>query len=70
MQEVVIAVACNLVAEVDSVLPTDPVAPSSTGHRFYLLRARRVFRLISGFAEFGEQVTEAMWSRRLGDRVR
>jgi hypothetical protein len=28
--------ACYLITEVDSVLPTDPVAPSSTGHRFYL----------------------------------
>jgi hypothetical protein len=39
------AVACccmqrqaSPVAEVDSVLPADPVAPSSTGHRFYQRR--------------------------------
>jgi len=41
-EEIVSAVACHLVAEVDSILPTDPAAPSSAGHRFYLSSSRRV----------------------------
>jgi len=48
-------VACHLIAEVDSVLPADPVAPSSTGHRSYRRRSRRVFRRVAGFAQLGEQ---------------
>jgi hypothetical protein len=37
--------ACYLITEVDSVLPADPVAPSSTGHRFYLAMSECVLRV-------------------------